>query len=94
MNVGKKIIIMMLISGALSGVAGAGWMLSDQFKYTLTFSANPGLGWDGMLIALLGGHSPIGILIAAIFYAALKPVVTASICILQFRKKSLQLFRE
>lgn len=59
-------------SGALSGVAGAGWMLSDQFKYTLTFSANPGLGWDGMLIALLGGHSPIGILIAAIFYAALK----------------------
>ena len=72
MNVGKKIIIMMLISGALSGVAGAGWMLSDQFKYTLTFSANPGLGWDGMLIALLGGHSPIGILIAAIFYAALK----------------------
>ena len=35
MNVGKKIIIMMLISGALSGVAGAGWMLSDQFKYTL-----------------------------------------------------------
>ena len=72
MTVGKKIIIMMLISGALSGVAGAGWMLSDQFKYTLTFSANPGLGWDGMLIALLGGHSPIGILIAAIFYAALK----------------------
>ena len=72
MNVGKKIIIMMLISGALSGIAGAGWMLSDQFKYTLTFSANPGLGWDGMLIALLGGHSPIGILIAAIFYAALK----------------------
>lgn len=47
-------------------------MLSDQFKYTLSFSANPGLGWDGMLIALLGGHSPIGIFIAAVFYAALK----------------------
>lgn len=72
MNVGKKIIIMMLISGALSGIAGAGWMLSDQFKYTLSFSANPGLGWDGMLIALLGGHSPVGIFIAAVFYAALK----------------------
>lgn len=72
MNVGKKIIVMMLISGALSGIAGAGWMMSDQFKYTLSFSANPGLGWDGMLIALLGGHSPIGIVIAAIFYAALK----------------------
>ena len=72
MRVGKKIIIIMLISGALSGAAGAGWMMSDQFKYTLSFSANPGLGWDGMLIALLGGHSPGGILVAAVFYAALK----------------------
>lgn len=72
MNVGKKIIVVMLISGALSGIAGAGWMMSDQFKFTLSFSGNPGLGWDGMLIALLGGHSPIGIFIAAVFYAALK----------------------
>ena len=72
MNVGKKIIIIMLLSGALSGMAGAGWMLSDQFKYTLSFSGNPGLGWDGMLIALLGSHTPVGILIASIFYAALK----------------------
>ncbi|MFA9423925.1 MAG: ABC transporter permease [Sedimentibacter sp.] len=72
MNVGKKIVVMMLISGALSGLAGAGWMMSEQFKYTLSFSGNPGLGWDGMLIALLGGHSPIGVFIAAIFYAALK----------------------
>ncbi len=72
MNVGKKIVLIMLISGALSGMAGAGWMMSDQFKFTLSFSGNPGLGWDGMLIALLGGHSPIGILVAAIFYAALK----------------------
>ncbi|MEG0229037.1 MAG: ABC transporter permease, partial [Oscillospiraceae bacterium] len=30
------------------------------------------LGWDGMLIALLGAHNPLGVLIAAIFYAALK----------------------
>lgn len=72
MNVGRKIIYMMLISGALAGLAGAGYMMSEQFKFTLGFSGNPGLGWDGMLIALLGGHSPIGVLIAAIFYAALK----------------------
>ena len=46
MNVGRKIIIMMLISGALAGIAGAGWMLSDQFKYTLSFSATRVLaGW-------------------------------------------------
>lgn len=72
MNVGKKIIIIMAISGALAGIAGAGWMMEDQYRYTLTFSGSPGLGWDGMLIALMGGHDPLGILIAAIFYAGLK----------------------
>ncbi len=72
MNVGKKIVIIMAISGALAGIAGAGWMLEDQYRYTLTFSGSPGLGWDGMLIALMGGHDPIGILIAAVFYAGLK----------------------
>lgn len=72
MNVGKKIMIIMAISGALAGIAGAGWMMEDQYSYTLSFSGSPGLGWDGMLIALMGGHDPIGILIAAIFYAGLK----------------------
>lgn len=72
MNVRKKIIIIMLISGALSGFAGAGFMMSEKFKYTLDFSGSPGLGWDGMLIALLGGHNPVGILVAAVFYSALK----------------------
>jgi simple sugar transport system permease protein len=72
MRVRRKIIVLMLISGALAGLAGAGYMLSDQYHYTLSFSGDPGLGWDGMLIALLGNHSPVGILIAAIFYAALK----------------------
>ncbi|MCK4552560.1 MAG: ABC transporter permease [Tenericutes bacterium] len=72
METQKKIIRIMLISGALAGLAGAGWMLSEKFSYTLDFSGIPGLGWDGMLIALLGSHSPIGILISAIFYAVLK----------------------
>lgn len=72
MRVRRKIIILMLISGALAGIAGAGYMMSEKFRYTLSFSGSPGLGWDGMLIALLGRHSPIGILIAAVFYSSLK----------------------
>lgn len=72
MRVRRKIIVLMLLSGALAGIAGAGWMMSDQFRYTLSFSGSPGLGWDGMLIALLGRHSPIGILVAAVFYSSLK----------------------
>ena len=72
METQKKTIYIMLISGALAGLAGAGWMMAEKYTYTLSFSGTPGLGWDGMLIALLGGHNPIGILIAAIFYAVLK----------------------
>lgn len=72
MNVRRKIVTVMLISGALSGLAGAGFMLSEKFKYTLDFSGNPGLGWDGMLVALLGGHNPVAVAIAAVLYAALK----------------------
>jgi general nucleoside transport system permease protein len=72
MKVSKKIIIIMLISGAMSGLAGAGFLMSEKYRFTLDFSGSPGLGWDGMLIALLGSHNPVGILIAAIFYAALK----------------------
>lgn len=72
MKVAKKIIVIMLISGAVSGLAGAGYLMSEKYRFTLDFSGSPGLGWDGMLIALLGSHSPIGVLIAAVFYAALK----------------------
>lgn len=72
MKVSTNIIRIMLISGALSGLAGAGYLMSEKYRFTLDFSGNPGLGWDGMLIALLGSHNPIGVLVAAIFYAALK----------------------
>lgn len=72
LRVRRQIIILMLISGAISGLAGAGHMMSHEFKYTLSFSGTTGLGWDGMLVSLLGNHSPIGILFASIFYSALK----------------------
>lgn len=72
MRVRRKIVIVMLISGGLSGLAGAGWMLSERFRYTLAFSGSPGLGWDGMLISLLGAHDPVGVVVAALFYSALK----------------------
>ncbi len=72
MNVKKKILIMFLISGAVAGLAGATEMLGVQRRFTPTFSTNPGLGWDGMLVALMGANNPIGVFIAAIFFGALK----------------------
>lgn len=68
----RVVMTLMLLSGAIAGIAGTGYMLSEKTFYTLNFSGNPGLGWDGMLIALLGRHSPVGIFFAACFYSALK----------------------
>lgn len=72
LRVRRNIIGLMLISGAVSGLAGAGHMMSHEFKYTLSFSGATGIGWDGMLVSLLGSHSPLGILVSAVFYSALK----------------------
>jgi len=72
LRVRRHIVQVMIISGALAGLAGAGHMMSHEFNYTLSFSGTPGIGWDGMLISLLGGHSPAGVLIATVFYSALK----------------------
>lgn len=72
MSVRKKVIIIMLTSGAVAGLAGAGWMMSEKYIYTTSFSGNPGLGWDGMVISLLGNHNPIGIVFSTFFYSLLK----------------------
>lgn len=72
MNVRKKIIVFMMLSGAIAGLAGAGWMLSEKFRYSGQFSGSPGLGWDGMLISLLGANNPVGVGISAVLYSALK----------------------
>ncbi|MDO4478622.1 MAG: ABC transporter permease [Lachnospiraceae bacterium] len=68
----RTVIKLMMMSAVIAGIAGAGHMLSEKTFYTLDFSGSPGLGWDGMLIALLGRHSPIGIVISCLFYSALK----------------------
>ncbi|MEG1383660.1 MAG: ABC transporter permease, partial [Oscillospiraceae bacterium] len=48
MRVDKKIIVIFLIAGAISGIAGATEMLGVHYRFTPGFSTNPGLGWDGM----------------------------------------------
>lgn len=71
-KVRHRIIIIMLLSGAIAGLAGAGWLMSEEYKYSQTFSSNPGLGWDGMVISLIGGHTPEGAFFSALFYGVLK----------------------
>ena len=66
----KQIIIAMTISGGLAGMVAIGEVLGDRYRYYHDFS--DGWGFLGIAVALLGRNHPLGIFIAAIFFAVLK----------------------
>lgn len=72
MHVSKKIIYIFIIGGAVAGIAGATEIMGVNYNFTATFSANPGIGWDGFYVCILSGSNPIGILIYSLVFGALR----------------------
>jgi simple sugar transport system permease protein len=68
---GKAAIRAMLISGALSGLAGAIQILGVERRVVDGF-AGSGIGFDGVLVAILAKESIPGILLGAMFFAGLQ----------------------
>lgn len=68
-NVPSLIVKMMLLSGAIGGLAGAIHAQGSVGRFVAGFS--PGYGFTGIAVALLGRGSAIGILLAAILFGAL-----------------------
>ncbi|MGY5878909.1 MAG: ABC transporter permease [Candidatus Thorarchaeota archaeon] len=66
----KKVAIALGISGGLSGLAGSTEIIGTFDRFTAKWSA--GLGWDGITVAVLGNNNPFGVLVAALFFGALK----------------------
>jgi simple sugar transport system permease protein len=69
-NVKKGIVLALVISGAIAGLGGAGEILGVHRRFIDGFS--PGYGWDGLAVALIGGLDPMGAVIAAVFFGALR----------------------
>lgn len=69
-SVKKQIILAMTISGGLAGMVAIGEVLGYRYRYYDGFS--DGWGFLGIAVALLGRNHPLGIFIAAIFFAVLK----------------------
>jgi simple sugar transport system permease protein len=59
----------MALGGALAGLGGAAELLAVQYALTDQFS--PGFGYLGIAIAFLGANSPVGIVLAGLFFGAL-----------------------
>lgn len=68
-NVGKNMVLAMLISGALAGLAGAtyylGYFASMQPKVLAA------TGYDSIAVALLGNSNPIGILFSSLLISVM-----------------------
>jgi len=67
---GRAALRAMLISGALSGLAGAIAILGVERRVVDGFALS-GTGFDGVLVAILAKESVVGILIIAPFFAGL-----------------------
>ncbi|WP_141603453.1 ABC transporter permease [Terrilactibacillus laevilacticus] len=71
MNVKNNIVLSMVISGALAGVAGSMEGLGT-YQYMMINSTFIGIGFNGIAVALLGMNTSIGVIIGAALFAILQ----------------------
>jgi simple sugar transport system permease protein len=69
-NVARTIVITMGLSGALAGLAGAVEVTALNHRHELGFSS--GYGFDAIAIALLGKNHPVGVVLAALLFGAMR----------------------
>ncbi|MCT8160843.1 ABC transporter permease [Pseudoruegeria sp. SHC-113] len=67
-NVNRTLMGVAMISGALAGLAGVSEVAG--LKGYLTADLSPGFGYTGIVVAMLAGLSPVGVVISALFIAS------------------------
>jgi simple sugar transport system permease protein len=68
-KISRTIIVTMLVSGALAGLAAVNSVLGSTHYLSLNFPA--GAGFIGIAIALMGRQHPVGIFLSAVLFGAL-----------------------
>lgn len=69
-NEKRNIILAMAISGALAGIGAGLYYLSGTAEWQpLVSTALPGIGFDGISVALLASSNPLGVIFSALFIA-------------------------
>lgn len=69
-RVNRQVVMSMVLGGALAGLAGAGEVAGVH--YHLVDDLSPGYGYTAIVVALLGKLHPLGLIVAAFFFAALQ----------------------
>ncbi|OBR68454.1 branched-chain amino acid ABC transporter permease [Paenibacillus oryzae] len=70
MNVNRTIVKSMFISGVFAGLGGV-FEILGVFGNQTVLAASVGYGFDGIAVALLGGNTPIGVLLGAVLFGGL-----------------------
>jgi general nucleoside transport system permease protein len=70
MSISRWIVGSMLLSGGLAGLAGATEIQGVHYRLLDGFS--PGYGYDGIAVAFLARAEPLGVLLAALLFGALR----------------------
>ena len=68
-SISRMIIIAMLISGALAGLAAVNSIMGSTHYLSLSFPA--GAGFVGIAVALMGRQHPVGIFLSSVLFGAL-----------------------
>ena len=63
----RNIILTLVIAGALAAMGGAFLYLTDFEQWSVTQSVVPGMGFNGIAAAFLGGLNPVGTIFASYF---------------------------
>ncbi|HEY67503.1 MAG TPA: ABC transporter permease [Thermoflexia bacterium] len=69
-SVSRTIVVTMTLSGLLAGLAGAIEVTALNYRHELGFSV--GYGFDAIAIALLGKVHPLGVVLAALLFGAMR----------------------
>ncbi len=70
MSIARAYILVMVIAGALAGLAGSAQVLGTEKALTEGIAAS--FGFDAITVALLGRSRPLGTVLAAILFGALR----------------------
>ncbi|MBA2668449.1 MAG: ABC transporter permease [Trueperaceae bacterium] len=72
-NLRRNTVLAMSISGALAGLTATHYVLGGALEdYALRQSIPINDGFDGIAVALLGGNTPVGVVLAAFLFGVLK----------------------
>ncbi|GIE83641.1 ABC transporter permease [Actinoplanes regularis] len=69
-SVARTYTVLMAVAGGLAGLGGATQVLGTAYALTPSVAGN--IGFDGLLVALLGRNRPWGTLMAALLFGALR----------------------